>query len=308
MTTTVQAVNRWQVGDVRITRIIELESLFPSDLMMVGTTAEQIKTVDWLHPHYADADGMLRYSVHAFVVESQGRRIIVDTCVGKDKARSGEWNQLNVLNVPFLEHLSDAGFSPEAIDFVLCTHLHMDHVGWNTRLVGTSWVPTFPRSRYLFGRVEWEHWSNEAHGLGDIPQFVADFASLDTAIRDSVAPVVSAGLHDFVEMNHRITDEVSLFPTPGHTPGHVSVAIRSRGREAVITGDVILHPLQIADPEVCSTFDTDRMVTMKTRQEFIHARADRDVLVLGTHFTTPSGGKIVAQGKGWRFVPVVDGG
>jgi glyoxylase-like metal-dependent hydrolase (beta-lactamase superfamily II) len=298
--TTTESQNRWHVGDVTVSRIIELESVFPTEVMMVGVTPERIKSIGWLSPAYADPNGMLRYSVHAFVIESRGRRIIVDTCVGNDKPRVGEWNNLQV---PFLDRLVEAGFPLDSIDTVLCTHLHMDHVGWNTRLVGNTWLPTFPRARYLFGRIEWEHWSNKAHGLGDMPQFVADFAMLDTAISDSVEPIVAAGLHELVEVDHRITDEVTLTPTPGHTPGHVSVVIRSRGAEAVITGDAILHPVQIADPEVGSTFDADRARATKTRQDFIRTRADRDILVLGTHFTTPSGGKIVKKGDGWRLVP-----
>jgi glyoxylase-like metal-dependent hydrolase (beta-lactamase superfamily II) len=300
MTSDVEAVNRWQVGDVRVTRIIELESAFPPEVMMAGLTQEKVQSIAWLRPHYAGSEGMLRYSVHAFLLESEGRRILIDTCVGNDKPRSGAWDQLKV---PFLERLSDAGAPAEAIDFVLCTHLHMDHVGWNTRLVGAEWVPTFPKARYLFGRLEWEHWNNEAHGLGDMPQFVADFAALDVAIQDSVTPIVAAKLHDLVDLDHRITGEVSLVPTPGHTPGHVSVVIRSQGQEAVITGDAILHPVQIADPEICSTFDTDRARAMKTRRDFIRDRVDRNILVLGTHFTTPSGGNIVSGDTGWRFVP-----
>jgi glyoxylase-like metal-dependent hydrolase (beta-lactamase superfamily II) len=270
-------------------------------MMLANVTQSQLQAIEWLQPNYIDAQGMLKISVHAYVVESRGRSIIVDTCIGNDKPRPGDWNHLQL---PFLERLTNAGFPPDAIDFILCTHLHMDHVGWNTRLVGSAWVPTFPKARYLFGRIEWEHWSNEAHGFGDMPQFVADFSSADVTIRDSVAPIVAAGLHELVEDNHQITDEVSLFPTPGHSPGHVSVAIRSNGKEAVITGDAILHPAQIADQAFRSTFDNDREQAMRTRQEFIRARADRDVLVLGTHFTTPSGGRIVTDGSGWRLVPV----
>jgi glyoxylase-like metal-dependent hydrolase (beta-lactamase superfamily II) len=160
------AIDRWTVGNVPITRVVEFEiGGFPPGFMFAGLTEERVKSVAWLHPHYADPDGTIRYAVQAFVIVSQGRRIIVDTCVGNDKDRNNEsWNHLKL---PFLERLTEAGYPPESIDFVLCTHLHLDHVGWNTRWDGSKWVPTFPNARYLFGRVEWEHWSREAHSNGD---------------------------------------------------------------------------------------------------------------------------------------------
>jgi len=299
-------VNRWRVGDVQITRIIEFESGgFPPGFMFDGLTEEQVKLIDWLHPHYADPDGTIRYSVHSYVIESQGRRIIVDTCVGNDKPRGYEgWNHLHL---PFLESLADAGFPAETIDIVLCTHLHMDHIGWNTRWDGEKWIPTFPNARYLFGRAEWAHWSQKDFSIGDMPSFIAELASLDAAIQDSVSPIVNAGLHEFIETNHQLTDEVSLFATPGHSPGHVSVAITSNGKKATITGDAILNPIQLADPEIGSNFDFDKALAKKTRQHFIHDHSDQDILVLGTHFTTPSGGYITTDGDTWRFVPALNG-
>lgn len=242
-----------------------------------------------------------RYAVQAFVVESQGRRIIVDTCVGNDKERGNPaWNRLKL---PFLERLTEAGFPPESIDTVLCTHLHLDHVGWNTRWDGSEWVPTFPNARYLFGRVELHHWNTETHANGDMPAPVVALAEQDVVMVDSVLPIVKAGLHELVESDHRITAEVGLFPTPGHSPGHVSVSIRSDGKEAVITGDIIHNPIQLADPRICANFDFDQEMALATRQTFIREHADRDVLVLGTHFPTPAVGHIVTNARGWRFLP-----
>ena len=147
---------------------------------------------------------------------SQGRRIIVDTCVGNDKDHNNEsWNHLKL---PFLKRLP-SWLSPESIDVVLCTHLHLDHVGWNTRWDGNKWVPTFPNARYLFGRVEWEHWSREAHSNGDMPQMVVELAEQDRVMVDSVLPIVDAGLQELVETDHRLTDEVRLLPTPDIRPG-----------------------------------------------------------------------------------------
>jgi len=298
----VTSAERWHVGDVTVTKILEFESGgFPPTFMFDGADEERIKSIGWLHPSYAEPDGSLRYSVHSFVVESDGKRILVDACVGNDKDRGFPgWNHLEL---PYLERLEEAGYPPESIDIVLCTHLHMDHVGWNTRLVGDRWVPTFVNARYVFARTEWEHWSRADHGLGDMPETVDQMASLDQAIADSVTPIVDAGLHDLVESNHQVTPEVFFVPTPGNSPGHVSVEIRSSGQHAVITGDAILHPVQLDDPQVRSNFDTDRALAIKTRTDFMETYADQDSLVFGTHFATPSVGHIVKDGDGWRFTP-----
>lgn len=295
-------IQRWQVGNVKITRVIEQESGGnPPENTFAGLTPERVKSIAWLLPHYADPDGMLRLAIHAYVLESQGCRIIVDTCVGNDKPRTvPQWNQMRI---PFLERLAAAGFPEEQIDIVLCTHLHLDHVGWNTRWDGNDWVPTFPNATYLFGRTEWEHWSNRDHGSGDMSPPLADMADFDPAISDSVMPIVKAALHKFVETDHQITGEISLFPTPGHTPGHVSVAIKSDGKEAVIAGDVMHNPIQLADPTLCATFDADRAKALATRRTFIGNHADREILVLGSHFPTPSAGHIVTDQSVWRFVP-----
>ena len=153
----------WQIGDVKITQVVESGGIPTSGLFFFPVAnPEFIKRYSWLKPHFANDDGKLFASVHAFIIESQGRRIIVDTCVGNDKNRRVKgWNRLQT---PFLENLAKAGHPAEAIDTVICTHLHVDHVGWNTRLVDGQWVPTFPNARYLFGRREWEHWANEAEG------------------------------------------------------------------------------------------------------------------------------------------------
>ncbi|HEY0703091.1 MAG TPA: MBL fold metallo-hydrolase [Candidatus Acidoferrales bacterium] len=295
-----QSTNQWQVGKVKITRVVEFEvGGLPPDFMFADLTEDQVKSISWIHPNYADPDGKLRSSIHSYVVESQGRRIIVDTCLGNDKQRSAK--AVNLLHVPFLERLAEAGYSPETFDLVLCTHLHLDHVGWNTRWTGEKWVPTFPNARYLFGREEFQHWSSRP-GAGDVPASIAPLMDFDAVMADSLRPIVDASLHQLVETNHRITDELSLFPTPGHTPGHVSVAIDSDGYRAVIAGDVLHNPIQFANPGICSIFDDDRSVAHATRTSFIHSNANQDVLVLGSHFATPSGGYVVQDGNSWRFM------
>ena len=286
---------RWTIGDVTVTRVVESLGTPPTPLfasvspkfLFSNLAPEDVLARAWLRPHFASADGRLLASIHAFVVESRGKTIVVDTCVGNDKERTlPAWH---LQSGPFLADFAAAGFSIDAVDTVLCTHLHSDHVGWNTRLVGGRWVPTFARARYLVHRVEFAHLQ------------ACEDVSERRLLADSVQPVVDAGLVDWVESDHAITDEVRLEPTPGHTPGHVSVRIRSRGVEAVITGDLMHHPIQCCDPAVTSRFDADVEQAFATRMRFLREQADRDVLVLGTHFAEPTGGRIVSDGESWRF-------
>jgi len=282
-------VAAWQVGAVRVTRVVEVEGPSPGTFLFAEATPERLLQHAWLQPHFLTPDGRTLGAIHAFVIESAGRVILVDTCVGNDKARTVKaWN---MRKGRFLEDLAEAGFPRERIDTVLCTHLHVDHVGWNTMLVDGRWVPTFPNARYLFAQREWEHWSREP------PTHDGDVQG------DSVRPVVDAGLADLVAMDHRITDEVRLEPTPGHTPGHVSVRISSAGSEAVITGDLMHHPVQCAEPGWASRFDVDPDAARATRRAFLERYADGPVLVLGTHFATPTAGRIVRDGEAWRLEP-----
>jgi glyoxylase-like metal-dependent hydrolase (beta-lactamase superfamily II) len=279
-------MNRWQIGDVTITRVVESETTFDMTMLIPNATPENIRKEAWLRPNFADPDGGAKLSIHAFGVESKGRKIIVDTCVGNDKNRKG-FPTMHMLKLPFLADLAKAGFARESVNLVMCTHLHLDHVGWNTMLEGGRWVPTFPNARYLMTQREWEHWGSEGKE--------------DAVIGDSVRPVFDAGLVDLVQPDYRITDEIWLEPTHGHTPGHVSVRISSRGHEAVISGDLMHHPIQLGHPEWLCTFDSDPDQGCKTRRAFMERYADKPVLVLGTHFATPTAGHVVREGEAFRF-------
>ena len=235
-------MSQWQVGNVKITRVIEMEVAGGSRFILPDATREAVLPIQWLAPHFMDEKGNLIMSIHALVIETPDRKIVVDTCIGNDKERSiPAWSHLSL---PFIEDLTRAGYPPESIDTVLCTHLHVDHVGWNTSLVDGEWVPTFTNARYLIAQSEYEYWDAESDGdeFGDI-------------MTDSVRPVFDAGLVDLIDVNHQVCDEVQLEPTPGHTPGHVSIHIRSEGEEALITGDCIHHPCQIARTEWTSSAD-----------------------------------------------------
>ncbi len=276
---------KWQIGDVRITRVQELEA--PGlKWLLPDATNENLATIDWIGP-YVSAEGEAVASVHALLVEAPGRTIVVDTCIGNDKERAlPAWNQLQTR---FLDDLAAAGPGVAAIDAVVCTHLHIDHVGWNTRLEGDRWVPTFANARYLLGRTEWDHWSRD------------DDAQQQQVLADSVRPIFDAGQVDLVESDHKICDEVRLEPTPGHTPGHVSVKIASRGEEAIITGDLMHHPCQIAHPEWCANVDSDEAQALETRRAFLARYAETPTLVIGTHFAGPTAGRLVRDGDAYRL-------
>jgi glyoxylase-like metal-dependent hydrolase (beta-lactamase superfamily II) len=280
---------KWRVGEVTVTKIVELEITGGSRFLLPQATPEAILPIDWLQPDFADERGRLKMSIHALVVEAPSRRIVVDTCLGNDKEnrRIPTWNKLQT---SFLADLAAAGYPRETIDNVICTHLHVDHVGWNTMLTGGRWIPTFPRARYLMGRVEYAHWTTQ-HERQDMAAVLAD----------SVAPVWDAGLVDLVETDHRLCDEISLVPTPGHTPGHVSVRIASRGEAALITGDFMHHPCQIARLEWSSTADSDPLEARQIRERMLAGLAETPTLVIGTHFAGRTAGRILRDGDAFRL-------
>jgi glyoxylase-like metal-dependent hydrolase (beta-lactamase superfamily II) len=275
----------WRVGAVRITQVVELTTASLGPHLLPQATPEALRGMPWLAP-FVDGRGRLVLSIHALVLESQGQTLVVDTCIGNDKPRTyPRWNHMQT---DFLERLQSAGYPADRVDTVLCTHMHVDHVGWNTRWVEDRWVPTFANARYLYAEREWRHWRDEPQEYGPV-------------IEDSVRPIFDAGLADLVSEDHRVTDEVWLEPTPGHTPGHVSVHVSSMGEEAVITGDMIHHPCQIGRPEWSTTADWDPARSAATRRAFLERYGDTPVLVIGTHFAAPTAGTIVRDGDAWRL-------
>jgi glyoxylase-like metal-dependent hydrolase (beta-lactamase superfamily II) len=287
----VEHIRHWKIGEVEVARIVEINA-FEDDIAMLlpGGTPELVLRYPWLRPDFATAAGRMLISFQAFVLRSRGRNVMIDTCIGNGRQR--EYDVFCNLQTSFLEDLTAAGFPPESISAVLCTHMHFDHIGWNTRQVGGKWVPTFPQARYYFGRREWDHWQHLKRTGG-----YHDFRHLE----ESVDPIIEAGLAEFIGPEHQVTDELSLIPTPGHTPGHVSILIRSAGKEAVITGDMMHHPIQLALPDMHGNFDMDKDQGAKTRRAFIERFAANRALVIGSHFCGPTSGRIVREGDAWRL-------
>jgi glyoxylase-like metal-dependent hydrolase (beta-lactamase superfamily II) len=278
---------RFTVGNIRITQVRESLGAIPAAGLFPDADPALLEANrDWLQPHYMNADGTLALSIHALVVESMGKTIVVDTCVGERPVPG--YDAMSNRKTTFLADFAAVGFDVNDVDVVMCTHLHFDHVGWNTRLEGDRWVPTFPNARYLFNRTEYEWWDTGAEGHA---------TTFDTAVR----PVMEAGLVELVDETYRITDEVGFELTPGHSPGHMSVRLSSAGEEAVITGDMVHHPVQFLAPHWTMSADGDAALAAQTRIGFRDRYADSPVRVFGTHFGGSSCGHLRRNGDSFRF-------
>lgn len=278
---------QWKIGDTTITQLLELSDSSGSIPVLPDATPDKLAEIPWLKPHFVSPDGNLILNIQMLIIETPTRKMVVDTCIGNDKNLNMEgWANLQL---PFLDDLARLGHDPASIDTVICTHLHVDHVGWNTRKVADRWVPTFANARYLVVEQEYAFWRDlEEDPFGDV-------------FGESVAPVFEAGLADLVRPDHVVGDGVWFESTPGHTPGHVSVHIESQNEHAIISGDMMHHPCQIARPDWVTPFDADNAAAMATRKAFFERYADQPVLVFGTHFANPVAGHIVRDGKTYRF-------
>ena len=279
-----------KLGEVEITRVVEIpRSTYPTANMLPGSDAAVIARhrAGWLGAFYDTSTGDLGSRIQSYVVRTPNETVLIDACVGNDKARE---NQLwNMRNGTWLDDLRAAGVAPEDVDYVLCTHLHVDHVGWNTRKVDGRWVPTFPRAKYVFVGDEWEFWKHES----------AEGRDHDGCIDDSVLPIVEAGRAVFVDPKAAIGKHLRFEPTPGHTPGHSCVRLTTAAGEAVFSGDLMHRVVQVAEPQWSSQFCYDAPKAAKTRREFMERHADSGTLVCAAHFPTP--GYVVKTPEGFRF-------
>lgn len=283
-------LQRWTVGRCTITSILEEQiEHIPPEMFFPVATAADVARHRWLVPDFADADGRIALRVQALVVEIGARCVLVDPCVGNHKTLAMPfWNQREW---PFLERFAEAGFAPERMDTVVHTHLHADHVGWDTHLSGGQWVPTFTRARHLYTARELA-WCEAGGNPG-----------IDHVHAQSIAPVLAAGLGDVVAEDADLGDGLRLAPTPGHTPGHVSLWIESDGATALVSGDFLHHPVQCAEPGWAEVGDENAELARETRRAMLARAAAMRALFVGTHFPTHPAGRIVADGDAFRFVP-----
>jgi glyoxylase-like metal-dependent hydrolase (beta-lactamase superfamily II) len=283
------------VGDLTIHRIVEQETTFlPALELLPGLTPDLLaENRAWMREASAiDAAGVLILCFQSYIVKTPHHTILVDSCIGNDKPRPlrPKWDMKT--DNTYMRALATAGFSVDDIDYVMCTHLHVDHVGWNTRLQDDRWVPTFPNARYVFAKGEFDYWT-EQHGRTPVPPFA-----------DSVLPIVEAKRAEIVRNDFEIGDHARILPTPGHTPGHVAFTF-GRGKDtAVVSGDLMHTPLQARYPELSAKFDVDQAQAAVTRRNFLERYCDTDTLCCTAHFPTPSTGRIRRWGDGFSCKPV----
>ena len=286
-----------EFGGVTVDRVVESEgpSYFPDFIFPDATENGMAAEMDWLLPHFFDpASGRLLMSLHSYVIRTRHHTVLVDTCVGNHKPRNREMFDHAVF--PWMENFLSLGIAPEDIDYVLCTHMHVDHVGWNTKLEDGRWVPTFPNAKYIFARTELEYWKQQSEQ--DQMTRTGDY------IADSVVPILEAKQEVLVDIDHQLDEGLTLQPLPGHTPGMVGLNINSGGSEAILCGDMMHHMIQCHIPDWSTLACADMEAARVTRMAFLERYAETDVTIVPSHFPNPTAGLIVPSGDtfGFRYV------
>jgi len=286
-----------KIGKYAIEKVVELERPFAHAQVFFPDLTDDMLAICQreLPPGRLTEDGFVNMSYHAFVVRTDRFTMLIDTCCGNHKNRAARPG-FHQLDTKFICELAKAGVTPEQVDYVMCTHLHWDHVGWNTKLLDGRWVPTFPNAKYIVSRTEYEYW-DAAYRRGDSSVHCTSF-------EDSILPVKKAEQIVVVEDDHEFNDGIVLEPCFGHSPGHVVINIASEGARGVVTGDVIHHPIQLRFPTMSTQADTDRDLARRTRTALIEKHADTGTVLLPAHFRTPTFGTIRGAKEGFEYVPV----
>lgn len=283
-----------QVGDVAIACVHDADiHLTPEELFLDWDEDAAGRLARELGPAYYDPVRRLHtLPVHCWLLRTGSLTILVDAGCGDDKRREA-MPELHLLHTGFLARLAAAGARPEDVDVVLCTHLHVDHVGWNTRLADGRWVPTFPNARYLVARAELAHARETAAGGGLAAE----------VYRDSVEPVVESGQVVQLDGVHRLDEAITILPAPGHTPGHVVAEVRSGGELAVLSGDIVHTPLQGRFWHWRTALASDARLDVRTRRALLERCAADDALLLPAHFHLPGSARVRTDGDGFSIEP-----
>ncbi len=269
----------FSLGDIRVDEIEDIETMdMTLAMVMPGVHPDELLPyLDWIEPdHYTAATATLHLTCRSFLLRHAGRVVLVDTCVGCGKARSARpaWDKRT--DDRFLRNLRAAGVAPEQVDTVFCTHLHVDHVGWNTQRVDGRWVPTFPNARYLIGRSEMAHWEMQARLKG--AETIAHGAFVD-----SVLPIVAAGQAELVDDGYQLADGLALCALAGHTPGQLGLRIDRGSTRALFCGDAMHSPVQIPHPEWATAFCTDAPTSVATRHAMFAEAVSSGRVIIPAH-------------------------
>ena len=289
------------IGNIRIDRVVDMEGKFAAldFLLPESNPAELLEQAgDWLCPHFVDpSDSQVMMSFHSLLIRTGRHTILVDSCIGDDKERPNRppWHRKKG---PFLDNLRALGVQPEDVDYVMCTHMHGDHVGWNTQLVDGRWVPTFPNAKYVFAKKEYDFWEQE--------NYQAKQEGREDEVNhgcwwDSVLPVIEAGRHELVESDFALDDALWLEPAEGHTPGAVILHAQEADGHAIMVGDMMHTAAQLAKPSLSSRFCWDPALSAATRQRVIDQYCETDTLLLTAHFPSPTAGRIVRNGDAFKL-------
>jgi glyoxylase-like metal-dependent hydrolase (beta-lactamase superfamily II) len=283
------------VGQATITRIEETYgACYPlRDIFPEATAAHLAAHKAWLAPHHYDAEkGLIKLSVHSWLLQVGGRKTLIDSCCGNNKIKPGRpwWN---MLNVNYLERLAAAGARPEEIDLVMCTHLHHDHVGWNTQQRDGKWVPTFPNARYVFSKPDVDYFARIDADPKEAPAELGTF-------RECVIPILEYGKADLVSGPCRLNDFIEIDAAPGHSPGHVFFKLESKGAHGVFIGDVWHHLLQVYYPDWNFPKNSDAAQARVSRRKVLDYCASTGALVMPAHVGLPFAGRIEATPDGYR--------
>tara|TARA_Y100000590_G_scaffold356373_1_gene410587 strand:- start:1646 stop:2509 length:864 start_codon:yes stop_codon:yes gene_type:complete len=281
------------LGNIKISKVLEYVEQQTPEFVLRNFEKKVIEeNSDWLFPNFMDKNtNNFIFSFHSYLLRTGKTNILIDTCVGNDKPRPLEnWN---MRKGNYIKNLNAQNIHPSEIDYVMCTHLHADHVGWNTKLNNGKWVPTFPNAKYIFSKIDYEFFNN-------VKENQPGYQSM----KDSVSPIVDAGQASLVSNDIDFTNEISLIPSPGHTPGHYCINIKSENKHAILSGDLIHHPVQIARPDWKTNFCNDPEHAAQTRIEFVNKYTNTGTMILAAHFAEPTAGTIVNNKNTNKFCPI----
>lgn len=286
-------VDRFRVGNTTIEGIVEATAPMPMKDLVPSFTMDRMREhLPTLAPRFMDEAGEnANAAFRTWVVRTGKHTVLIDTCIGNHKQRPN-FPPFHDLTTDYLAQLTSVGLAPEQIDYVFCTHFHLDHVGWNTRLANGKWVPTFPKAKYVFSRKELKHWQ-------EMPK--AEIGINENVFEDSIQPIINSKQAQIIDDGFQLDDKITIVPTPGHTPGHYSVLLQDGSEGGFFSGDTMHHPTQIFAPDWNSGFCLDAAQAINSRKKLLERVVERNMLLLPVHFASPGAGRVTDRGGQFIF-------